>query len=95
MADDSGLPRYQFQKLAHDNWDTFGCPMRELLLRLALWKFLWKTGQWPQKAEMDEYSACEDGCEKSQAEIALRVTAEVVRASSKDYSWIEGMDDPT
>ena len=95
IADDSGLPRYRFQKPVHDNWYTFEFPIRQLLVRLALWKSVWKAGQWPQKAKKDEYSAWEDGCEKSQAEIAVRVTAEVVRESSKDHSQIERMDDLT
>ena len=69
--------------------------MRELLVRLALWKYVRKTDQWPQKAEKDEYNAWEGGCEKSQAGIALRVTAEVVPASSKDHSRIERMYDLT
>ena len=84
MADESGLPRYQFQRLAHDNWDTFEFPMQQLLVRLGLWKYVKKTGQWPKKTDKDELTAWEDGCEKARAEIALRVTAEVmhiVRAS--------------
>jgi hypothetical protein len=55
--------------------------VQQLLVRLGPQKVM-KKGQW--KADKDEYSAWEDECEKARAEIALRVTPEVmhtVRAS--------------
>ena len=78
MADDGGLPRYQFERLTHDNWDTFEFLMQQLLVRLGLWKYVRKTGLWPVKTEKEEFSKWEEGCEKARAEIALRVTAEVM-----------------
>src|SRR5258706_708956 len=83
MADISRLLKYHFQKLSHNNWDTFEFLMQQLLVRLELWKYMWKTGQWPPKADQDEYSAWEEGCEKARAEIVLHVTTEamhIVRA---------------
>ena len=78
MSDDIGLLRYQFQQLTHDNWDAFEFPMHQLLVRLGLWKYVAKTDQWLRKADKDAYDKWEAGCEKACAEIALRVTAEVM-----------------
>ena len=78
MANDSGLLRYQFQRLTHNNWDTFEFPMQQLLVPLGLWKYVQKTGEWPTKTEKDEFRKWEDGCKKAQAEIALHVSSEVM-----------------
>ena len=51
--------------------------MQQLLIRLGLWKYV-KKSQWPDMKNEGEYSVWEVGCEKARAEIALRVTAEVM-----------------
>ena len=42
-----------------------------------MWKYV-KKSQWPDMRNEGEYGVWEVGCEKARAEIALRVTAEVM-----------------
>jgi len=82
MTDRYTIPRYEFLRLTHDNWEEFEFPMQQLLVRQGLWKYV--KNPWPNKDDKDAYSAWEEGCEKARSEIALRVSAEVmhiVRAS--------------
>jgi len=46
-----------------------------------------KKSQWPDEDNKIEYSAWEDGCEKGRAEIAPRVSAEVIHI-------VRASDDP-
>ena len=78
MANNSGLPRYQFKRLTHDNWDMFEFLMQQLLVQLGLWKYVQKMGLWLMKMEKEEFSKWEEGCEKAQVEITLCVSSEVM-----------------
>ena len=87
MANNSGLPRYQFERLTHNNWDTFEFLMQQLLVQLGLWKYVQKTGLWLVMMEKEEFSKWEEGCKKAWVEIALCVTAEVMHI-------IQALEDP-